>query len=68
MTRRPGPRSNNKNAGSEGDNLSSGIKDKMTIYVNPDVIKRLKHRAIEEDKTFSELVQRALELYLQEKA
>jgi hypothetical protein len=37
----------------------------QTVYLPPDLAKRVKHQAIEEDREISEIVTDALEMYLQ---
>lgn len=39
-------------------------KQQFNIYLNPELIKALKHRAIDESCSLSELVTRALNAYL----
>lgn len=39
-------------------------KQQLSIYVQPDVVRMVKHRAIDEGKSLSRLVEDALRLYL----
>lgn len=40
-------------------------KQQFNVYLPPDLVKRIKHRAIDEGGSLSDVVARALELYLE---
>ena len=43
------------------------VLDKTTLRISQDIIKQLKHIAIDENKTLTQVVQEALDEYLQHK-
>ncbi len=45
--------------------MATDVTDRMTVYLNQETIKDAKHAAIEDDRTLSELVQEAVEHYLE---
>jgi len=42
------------------------VLDKTTLRISEDIIKQLKHIAIDENKTLTQVIQEALEEYLQQ--
>jgi uncharacterized protein (DUF4415 family) len=49
---------------SEKPNTESKPQDKITLYIDKDVIKEFKKLAIDEERGFSELAQKAFEAYI----
>ena len=50
----------------EGDTSADG-KKQFNVYLPPELIRRAKYRALDDQTSLSELVQRALQRYLEEK-
>ena len=46
------------------DVLSADCKKQFNVYLPPELIRRAKYRALDDQTSLSELVQRALERYL----
>ena len=46
---------------------TSGAKVQFNVYLAPEVVKKTKHRAIDEGSSLSALVERALIEYLEER-
>ena len=44
----------------EGDAAKNQMKRKITLYLEKEVLKRFKHRCVEEDKTYSRKLEELL--------
>ena len=48
------------------DTRGATAKQQFNVYLPPDLVRRAKHRALDEQLSLSDFVERVLELYLRE--
>ena len=44
--------------------MTTGVKQRVTLFINPDLLKHAKAQAVIEDKTLTFLIEKALAKYL----